>query len=86
MTDVGVLLVNLGTPEEFTMRQVAEMIIELTGSTSEIVCVPQPFSDDPRQRKPDIARARQVLGWEPQVELRDGLRRTIECLQRELEA
>ncbi len=78
--------VNLGTPEEFTMRQVAEMIIELTGSTSEIVCVPQPFSDDPRQRKPDIARARQVLGWEPQVELRDGLRRTIECLQRELEA
>ncbi|HOF41857.1 MAG TPA: SDR family oxidoreductase [Candidatus Hydrogenedentes bacterium] len=77
--------VNLGTPDEYTVREVAEMIIELTGSPSEIICVPQPFPDDPRRRKPDITRARQVLGWEPEVELRDGLRRTIESLQRELQ-
>ncbi len=76
--------VNLGTPEEYTVRQVAEMIIELTDSTSEIVCVPQPFADDPRQRKPDITRARRVLGWEPTVDFRDGLLRTIDYLKREL--
>ncbi len=76
--------VNLGTPEEYSVRQVAEMIIELTDSTSEIVCVPQPFADDPRQRKPDITRARSVLGWEPTVDFRDGLRHTIDYLKREL--
>ena len=76
--------VNLGTPDEFTVREVAEMILELTGSTSRIIRVPQPFPDDPRRRKPDITKARQVLRWEPKVELRDGLRRTIESLQCEL--
>ena len=76
--------VNLGTSEEYSVRQVAEMIIELTDSTSEIVCVPQPFADDPRQRKPDITRARSVLGWEPTVDFRDGLRHTIDYLKREL--
>jgi len=76
--------VNLGTPEEYTVRQVAEMVIELTGSSSEIVCVPQPFEDDPHQRKPDISKARRVLGWEPKVPLLDGLRRTIDFLKGEL--
>lgn len=76
--------VNLGTPEEYTVRDVAEMILELTASNSEIVCVSQPFDDDPRQRKPDITKARRVLGWEPAVDFKDGLRRTIEYLKGEL--
>lgn len=78
--------VNLGTTEEYTVRQVAEIILELTGSASEIVCVPQPFQDDPRQRKPDISKARRILGWEPEVDFKEGLRRTIDYLKRELGA
>ena len=68
--------VNLGNPAEFTIRELADMVIALTGSTSRIVCRPLP-SDDPRQRRPDIALARATLGWEPQVQLYDGLRKTI---------
>jgi len=69
--------VNIGNPGEFTVRQLAERIIELTGSTSEIVMHPLP-EDDPKVRKPDITRARERLGWEPRVQLEEGLRRTIE--------
>lgn len=68
--------VNLGNPGEFTMRQLAEIILELTGSQSRIVHEPLP-QDDPRQRRPDIDLARQALGWEPTIALREGLSRTI---------
>ncbi len=69
--------VNIGNPGEFTVRQLAERVIEMTGSTSEIVTRPLP-EDDPKVRKPDISRARERLGWEPQVQLEEGLRRTID--------
>lgn len=69
--------INLGNPGEFTMRELAEQIVELTGSSSELVYEPLP-SDDPRQRCPDISRARDVLGWEPRTPLAEGLRRTID--------
>ena len=70
--------VNIGNPGEFTMLELAEKIIELTGSKSKIVHCPLP-GDDPKQRKPDIALAKEMLnGWEPKVRLEEGLRRTIE--------
>ncbi|MFN4259096.1 MAG: UDP-glucuronic acid decarboxylase family protein [Gemmataceae bacterium] len=68
--------VNLGNPGEVTVLQFAEEIKELTGSVSPILFRPLP-QDDPRVRRPDISRARQLLGWEPQVDRRDGLRRTL---------
>lgn len=68
---------NLGNPDEFTVRQLAERVTALTGCTAGIEYRPLP-TDDPRVRQPDISRARQVLGWEPRVPLDDGLRRTIE--------
>ncbi len=68
--------VNLGNPSEFTIKELAELVIELTGSRSKIVFETLP-SDDPKQRKPDIARAKTILGWEPRIQLRDGLLRTI---------
>ncbi len=67
---------NVGNPNEFTVRQLAELVLELTGSESQIVERPLPV-DDPRVRQPDITRARATLGWEPKVSLEDGLRRTI---------
>ncbi len=69
--------VNLGNPGEFTMRQLAELTLELTGANVKIVHLPRP-SDDPSQRQPDISLARARLGWEPRVPLREGLARTIE--------
>jgi len=68
--------VNLGNPGEFTVMELARTVIELTGSRSEIVLRPLP-ADDPRQRKPDISRARTLLGYEPKIALREGLERTI---------
>jgi UDP-glucuronate decarboxylase len=68
--------VNMGNPGEFTIRQLAEKVIEMTGSRSELVFHPLP-SDDPRQRCPDITLARQVLGWEPSIQLEVGLVNTI---------
>jgi len=68
---------NVGNPIEFTVRQLAEMVIELTRTTSRIITEPLP-QDDPKVRKPDITRARTMLGWEPKIALRDGLERTIE--------
>jgi dTDP-glucose 4,6-dehydratase len=68
---------NIGNPHEFTVRQLAERVLALTGSKSKIVERPLPV-DDPQVRQPDITRARETLGWEPKVALDDGLRRTIE--------
>jgi dTDP-glucose 4,6-dehydratase len=68
---------NIGNPNEFTVRQLAELVLELTGSASPIELRDLPV-DDPKVRKPDITRARSMLGWEPHVELREGTRRTIE--------
>lgn len=68
--------INLGNPHESTVRELAEAVIDLTGSRSRIVSRPLP-ADDPRQRCPDITKARAVLGWEPVVPLREGLQRTI---------
>jgi dTDP-glucose 4,6-dehydratase len=68
--------VNIGNPVEFTVRQLAERVLALTGSKSEIVYRPLP-TDDPRVRQPDISRARSLLGWEPRVSLDEGLARTI---------
>ena len=68
--------VNLGNPNEFTIRQLADVIIELTGSRSKIRNEPLP-QDDPRQRRPDIGLAREKLGWEPATQLRDGLSKSI---------
>jgi dTDP-glucose 4,6-dehydratase len=69
--------VNIGNPDEFTLLELAEAVIDVTGSSSEIVFEALP-TDDPKQRRPDITRARDVLGWEPTVPLREGLRRTID--------
>jgi len=69
--------INLGNPGEFTMLELAENVIELTGSKSKLVFEPLP-ADDPKQRKPDITLAKEKLGWEPTVPLREGLARTIE--------
>ncbi|SDR39557.1 UDP-glucuronate decarboxylase [Rhizobiales bacterium GAS191] len=68
--------INLGNPEEFTIRGLAELVIELTGSSSKIVGKPLPH-DDPRQRRPDIAKAKSILGWEPKMALKHGLLSTI---------
>ena len=68
--------VNVGNPHEFTMVELADRVVELTGSSSELVFRDLPF-DDPKQRQPDISLARAALGWEPTVELTEGLTRTI---------
>jgi len=68
---------NIGNPNEFTVRQLAELVVELTGTTSKIVQRDLPV-DDPKVRRPDITRAREMLGWEPSISLREGVSRTIE--------
>jgi UDP-glucuronate decarboxylase len=73
--------VNLGNPVEFTIGQLAETVISLTGSSSKIAYRPLP-EDDPRQRCPDISLAQSLLGWAPRVQLRDGLMKTIEYFER----
>jgi UDP-glucuronate decarboxylase len=75
--------INLGNPREFTMLELAETVIKLTGSSSSIVHKELP-QDDPQQRKPDISRAKEVLGWEPTIELEEGVQRTIEYFQKVL--
>jgi dTDP-glucose 4,6-dehydratase len=71
--------VNIGNPDEMTLLELAERLQKLTGTTSEIVFEGLPI-DDPKVRRPDITRAREILDWEPQVSLEDGLRRTLESL------
>jgi dTDP-glucose 4,6-dehydratase len=75
---------NIGNPDEFTVLQLAELVVELTGSSSEIVFEPLPV-DDPTRRRPDISLATRVLGWRPEVELREGLARTYDWFRRERE-
>jgi dTDP-glucose 4,6-dehydratase len=71
------LPVNIGNPVEFTMLECVEAVLEVTGSSSRIVFEPLP-QDDPKQRRPDITRARKLLGWEPKVDLRKGLALCLE--------
>ena len=76
------LPVNIGNPAEYTLLELAQKVVEATGATSEIVFEALPV-DDPKVRQPDITRARQLLGWEPQVSLEEGLRRLLQTNQRE---
>jgi UDP-glucuronate decarboxylase len=73
--------VNLGNPDEFTIIDLARMVIDLTGAASTIVHESLPH-DDPKQRQPDIAKARELLGWKPTVPLAEGLKRTITYFDR----
>jgi dTDP-glucose 4,6-dehydratase len=75
--------INVGNPNEFTIKELAEIVVDVTGSSSEIVYEPLPV-DDPTQRKPDITLARTHLGWEPQVQLREGVERTAAWFARKL--
>jgi len=73
--------VNLGNPDEFTIKELAEKVIKLTGSKSKLIYMPLP-ADDPRQRQPDISLAKQKLNWEPKIKLEEGLLKTIEYFKR----
>ncbi|MCC6929523.1 MAG: SDR family oxidoreductase [Gemmatimonadaceae bacterium] len=75
---------NIGNPNEFSVRQLAEIVLEVTQSSSPLAFKELPV-DDPKVRKPDITRARTKLGWEPKIELRDGVRRTVEYFRRVLQ-
>jgi dTDP-glucose 4,6-dehydratase len=75
--------VNLGNPQEMSLLELAKKILVLSGSSSQIVFNPLPI-DDPKVRQPDITRARTLLGWEPTVDLDEGLRRTIEWFREKL--
>ena len=77
--------INIGNPTERTMTEFAEEIKRLTNSSSEIVFEPLPTADDPKQRRPDITKARELLGWEPKVSLEDGLRETIAYFQAKID-
>ena len=75
--------VNIGNPGEFTMLELADLVLEVTGSSSEIVFEPLPV-DDPTQRQPDLTRTSAELGWEPEIALREGLQATAEYFRRRL--
>ena len=77
------LPVNIGNPDEYTLLELAKTVLEVTGSGSEIIFEALPV-DDPQVRQPDITLAREILGWEPEIDLREGLRRTIETSGREV--
>lgn len=76
MTSDEVRPVNIGNPDEYSVREVADMVVELSGGQSKLVYEPLP-QDDPKQRRPDITRAREALGWEPRVGAREGLKKTF---------
>jgi dTDP-glucose 4,6-dehydratase len=76
------LPVNLGNPAEFTLNELAEVVLRITASKSELVYEALPV-DDPQVRQPDITRARQLLGWEPEIQLEEGLRRMRPSFGRE---
>ena len=76
--------VNLGNPDEFTMLELAQTIISLTGSKSRIVYRPLP-EDDPKMRRPDITLAKEKLNWEPRVSLEEGLEKTVDYFKQKLE-
>lgn len=73
--------INIGNPNEFTIRQLAEVVIKITGSKSELIFEPLP-SDDPKQRKPDITLARDVLSWQPTIELEEGIASTVDYFRK----
>lgn len=77
--------INLGNPNEFTIRQLAEAVLAKVGGKSRLVCKPLP-SDDPKQRQPNIEQAKAVLGWQPQVQLEEGLDKTIDYFRRFLQS
>ena len=77
--------INLGNPSEMTILELATKVVELTGSKSKIINVPLP-TDDPKQRKPDIRKAVEILGWQPKVELNEGLTKTIEDFKKRLQS
>jgi dTDP-glucose 4,6-dehydratase len=79
------LPVNLGNPNEFGLLELAQTVLEITSSSSEIVFEALRV-DDPQVRQPDITRARQVLGWEPEIEIEEGLRRMLPSEEREAQA
>ena len=69
--------VNIGNPDEMTLLEMAQLVVELTGARSEVVHEALPV-DDPQVRQPDISRAKDLLGWQPEIDVREGLRRTID--------
>ncbi len=75
--------INIGNPGEFTMLELAQVVLDVTGSKSELRFLPLP-SDDPKQRQPDIALAKSVLDWEPKVKLRDGIKRTVDYFRQKV--
>ena len=79
--DLEIGPVNLGNPGEFTVLELAEIVLRLTGSRSKLTFKPLP-QDDPARRRPDITKAKSVLGWEPKVALEDGLKETIAYFRR----
>ncbi len=78
------LPVNIGNPQELTVKDIAQKVLELTGSSSKVVFKPLP-EDDPRVRRPDITRAQQLLNWNPKIQIEEGLRRTIEFFKSRLD-
>jgi dTDP-glucose 4,6-dehydratase len=76
--------VNIGNPDEFTIRELADIVIDVTGSSSEVIFEPLPI-DDPTQRKPNIDLAKSLFGWEPKIPLREGLQRTVPWFKKVLE-
>jgi dTDP-glucose 4,6-dehydratase len=77
------LPVNIGNPNEFTILECAQLVLKVTGSKSQIRYEPLP-QDDPKQRRPDIAKARQLLQWEPKIDLETGLRQSLDYFKRAL--
>jgi UDP-glucuronate decarboxylase len=75
--------INIGNPREFTVLELANKVIELTGSRSKLIFKPLP-ADDPRQRQPDITLAKKLLGWAPQIELKEGLENTVRYFRAQL--
>jgi len=77
------LPVNIGNDREFTMLECAEIVLSITGSKSKVIAQPLPpeRTDDPMQRKPDLTKARKLLNWEPKVDFREGLQRSLQYFQ-----
>jgi UDP-glucuronate decarboxylase len=75
--------INIGNPREFTIRELAELVIDITASKSRLDFEPRP-ADDPLQRRPDISKAKAILGWMPKIQLREGLTKTVAYFDRML--